>query len=503
MYYPNSCLITLSFCIILVISAHTQSVQLDVEGALNIFHQEEDIADSGTIRWTGFDFEVWNGDKWVSLTSGSEFSPYTTSGGNIGDDYGYDIHADNLGNILISGSFASDSLFFPNDTLLNTTNSATFLAKYRSNGDHQWSIVVGSVGDASISTLSTDKSGNIYIGGSFTETFLSLQHLSISGSNTLNLFMAKLDPNGKVVWLEGSSGEERSITVSMKEDVDHNLYVLGRFQAGDLVLEGDTLKHSGGVDVFIAKYGSTGNLIWSRQLHGSGNDIPTALDIGENHDIYLLGYFNSDTLRYGNNHIVNQGLNDVFAVKMNSSGQFDWMKRYGSTDSDFSRDITVADDQTIFLTGYFKSDSLDFDGQIIFNSGNNDFFLAKLDQNGNASWANTGNCVDNDFAFSVVVSQSDEVYIAGDYYNSSLSLADTTLANQGEADFFVAKYTTAGQFIESVRVGENLEDRIQALTIDNLGNVFGVGYFSSNMLTFEQDIVMNQGGVDFYFAKFY
>ena len=56
---------------------------LDVSGAIKI--GTTSTANSGTIRWTGTDFEGYNGSSWSSLTSGSSGSDgdWTISGSNI------------------------------------------------------------------------------------------------------------------------------------------------------------------------------------------------------------------------------------------------------------------------------------------------------------------------------------------------------------------------------------------------------------------------------------
>ena len=48
--------------------AITQSEQLEVEGAIIISDSKSLAPVEGTIRWTGTDFEGWNGTEWLSLT---------------------------------------------------------------------------------------------------------------------------------------------------------------------------------------------------------------------------------------------------------------------------------------------------------------------------------------------------------------------------------------------------------------------------------------------------
>ena len=55
------------------ISVMGQEEKLEVEGAIQIAGSEDPTPDPGTIRWTGSDFEGWNGTEWVSLTAGKQY----------------------------------------------------------------------------------------------------------------------------------------------------------------------------------------------------------------------------------------------------------------------------------------------------------------------------------------------------------------------------------------------------------------------------------------------
>jgi len=78
-------LILLAICFVsLNINLFGQEEKLEVEGAIQIGNSEDATPDPGTIRWTGTDFEGWNGTCWLSLTNGQACPPPPTDGdGNI------------------------------------------------------------------------------------------------------------------------------------------------------------------------------------------------------------------------------------------------------------------------------------------------------------------------------------------------------------------------------------------------------------------------------------
>ena len=64
------------------ITAYSQQEKLEIEGAIKIANFEDPTPDPGTIRWTGSDFEGWNGIIWVSLTGNASVGSVIDIDGN-------------------------------------------------------------------------------------------------------------------------------------------------------------------------------------------------------------------------------------------------------------------------------------------------------------------------------------------------------------------------------------------------------------------------------------
>jgi uncharacterized protein (TIGR02145 family) len=72
------------FLITLLISGSSsfcQQEKLEIEGAIQIGNSSDPTPDVGTIRWTGSDFEGWNGIIWASLTGGAAVGSVTDASG--------------------------------------------------------------------------------------------------------------------------------------------------------------------------------------------------------------------------------------------------------------------------------------------------------------------------------------------------------------------------------------------------------------------------------------
>jgi len=68
--------------LLLIQNLQAQNTEIEVEGSIIIGNSQSETPTPGTIRWTGLDFEGWNGVEWLSLTAkplnmdseGNEFS---------------------------------------------------------------------------------------------------------------------------------------------------------------------------------------------------------------------------------------------------------------------------------------------------------------------------------------------------------------------------------------------------------------------------------------------
>jgi hypothetical protein len=100
----------------------------------------------------------------------------------------------------------------------------------------------------------------------------------------------------------------------------------------------------------------------------------------------VLGYLTSATL----------SADDIFILKLTSSGSFAWAKSMGSSNEDQGRSIVIDITGNVVTTGYFDG-TVDFDPGVGVSNltafGVDDIFISKLDANGNFVWVkkNGGN----------------------------------------------------------------------------------------------------------------
>jgi len=93
-------------------------------------------------------------------------------------------------------------------------------------------------------------------------------------------------------------------------DSSGNIYVNGVTQGG---LDGNT--SSGGSDIFLVKYNSSGIKQWTKQLGTSSDDLGIGVTTDSSDNIYVTGYTGG-----GLDGNTSSGQEDIFLVKYNSSG---------------------------------------------------------------------------------------------------------------------------------------------------------------------------------------
>lgn len=167
---------------------------------------------------------------------------------------------------------------------------------------------------------------------------------------------------------------------------------------------------------FIHKMDPNGNFIWAKKISATGFSVIVSPD---NQNIFITGIFmGSADFDPGSGvmNLTSQGNTDIFILKLDSTGNFGWVKQVGGAEAEFPN-LTIKDSLgNIYLTGRFSGQT-DFDPGIgtnlLTSNGWSDAFTLKLDQNGELEWVSQIGAVDNDMANSVFVDNSLNVFTVG------------------------------------------------------------------------------------------
>lgn len=157
-----------------------------------------------------------------------------------------------------------------------------------------------------------------------------------------------LAANPTLVWntFMGSTDSD-TCRAGVAVDDSGNVYVIGHSAA----TWGVPLNpHTGGLNIFIAKYDSSGVLEWNTFMGtavSSGRAYGIALDDAGN--VYVMG---ESGATWGNPINPYSDATDAVVVKLDSNGVLQWNTFLGGTDQDYGYGIAVGSSGNVYVTGY-------------------------------------------------------------------------------------------------------------------------------------------------------
>lgn len=393
------------------------------------------------------------------------------------------------------------------------------------NVNHDFSFGFGSSTQDEGRKVKYDVSGNIYLTGVFTGTIDidpsgSVSNLvSVGGSD---IFLAKYDPSGQLLWgfrIGNASGENQVKDLAINSL--NEIIIVGDITGSSIDFDpgaGTTAlltTPSSQLSSFVAKYSSAGNLIFVQNItplsSGFNQVFGVAVDGADN--IYMRGYFSGaadfdPTASTFSLSVPSSTQQSIYFSKYSSSGSLVYAKALnnaGTSTDLYNADISVNASGEVLIVGAFETTAFDLDPSpatytITRGSASPASFIAKYDVNGDFSFGFAINGA-SARAKTCALSNSGEIYIAGNYYNSldldpSSAIYYLHMTPSGGPDIYLAKYSSSGAFIWARSIGGTFLDIGEEIIL-NGGNVYLCGS-SSNACDFESNYVVyntNANGV--------
>ncbi len=359
----------------------------------------------------------------------------------------------------------------------------------------EWAKGMGGAGSDQGTSITLDAAGNVFTTGFFNGT-----SDFDPGPGTFNLisaglgdvFISKLDASGNFVWakqFEGT-GDDQARTIGI--DASGNVLLTGIFTGTcdfDPGVATFNLTAAGSNDIFISKLNPSGNLLWAKQLGGTGGDESNDLVIDATGNVLTTGYF-ANTVDFdpggGIFNLSSAGVQDIYISKLDASGNFIWAKIIGAAGSDIGRSITTDPTGNVFTTGIF-SGTVDFDpGAGTFDLiANASFqgFISKLDAAGNLVWVkqfgSRANAVDIAFDAAGNLFTQGAFDVAGDYDPGP---GVFNLSPSGSYATFILKLDPAGNFVWATKMTGAPYSFTWSMALDASSNVYVAGLFQGTFL---------------------
>ncbi len=448
----------------------------------------------------------------ASAQLGWQWGTSSVPGVNSGID-AYSSVIDDSGNVIVAGCTGiysglgiADYIVYGADTVFNSAHIAQqIIVKTDSLGHIKWAR--GSQTSNTVDLgLTTDNNGNIYSYGIYTGNF-SCTFGSITLSNPLlysMYYLVKYSPAGNVVWAKNVLGNTRLVNLgAIGIDSLDNIYITGGFNRPSVTLGSVTLTNSSPAgdtfDVFLAKYDVLGNVITAVSFGGRRDDYPHVMDVSPTGNIYIAGYFQSDTMMVGSTLLTNiltgtYPFNENFFAKFNGSGLALWAKKMGHKIG--LNALTLDDSEHVYLTGSFDS-TLIIASDTLISAGGIDMLLAKYDSSGNAVWARSAGDALTNQGWSVSVDNCSNVWVAGATSASSAALnfsGHSIPVVSGWDPSFIAEYSGSGSFDTAYMLPGGGDDYLFVM-VDNKGSFFLTGDYANNPIYFGPDTLISPSGM--------
>jgi hypothetical protein len=321
-------------------------------------------------------------------------------------------------------------------------------------------------------------------------------------------------------WANSAGGNLGDIGNGIAMDNSKNLYVTGSFMDSayfnNSLLIANPLPYNS--DIFLAKYSSSGQLIWTKQAGGIGTQESYGIDV-QNNSIYVAGVFCGGSSNFDTFHINSSAGCAAFLAKYDTSGNCIWVRQGIGNNYSSMQSVCAFEDGSINVIGNFEDSILltGISNSILLNTVDQSpgIFLAKYDNNGELIWAkkagglcnypcgNNGQPRNTLLAKSISKDKSGNCFITGNFtgtvsFNSSIISCASTGGIENW-NVFLAKYDSNGNLMLLQQYGGLNYDDPNGLKVDSSGNIYLIGRFD-NTTTF-QTTTLNCNIFDMFLCK--
>jgi hypothetical protein len=360
-------------------------------------------------------------DLWVQKVNSSGILQWQKCYGGSQDEFGFCIITTSDGGYLISGATCS----FDGDVIGNHTSSAGYwdawLIKISSTGTIQWQKCYGGTGsEYANSVIQTTDGGYIFTGS------CQLNNGDVTGNHgNEDIWCVKVNSSGVLQWQKsfGGSGDERGCQI--KATSGGGFIICG----WTVSFNGDVIGNHGNKDAWILKLTSTGTLQWQKCFGGSNVETADGISLTTDGGYIFVGQSNSSN----GDVTLNNGNQDVWAVKISNTGVLQWEKSYGGTNTDYANKILQTTDGGYILSANTNSNNINVTG--LHQSGF-DVWLLKINSIGTLIWQKCYGSYSNDYVYDIQITTDGGLILAG---NAKTNTGDVSGYHGGLSDTWLVK----------------------------------------------------------------
>ncbi len=381
--------------------------------------------------------------------------------------------ADALGNVYAVGSSAAtNGVTTPgaHQVSISANAASGILVKFDAAGVRQWATYYGNDVASTITDVALDGGTMLYIvGRTVSQSGIASpgsHQTSFAGGTSVSLgdaFLAKFNTSGVRQWGTYFGGALAEWGYGVGADGLGNVYITGSTEStsGISTPGSHQSTYGTGMDGFIAKFNTTGNLQWGTYYGDVGGDFIRGCEVNAAGDFYGLGTTTS-TLNIASAGAFQStfsgggpsGNQDAFLVKLDASGVRQWCTYFGAAGTDRGRECAIDINGNILIVGETASTSgiaTPGNHQMVHAGGPTnplqpfDAYIAKFNGSGSLTWATYYGGSGRDVASGCAVDNMGRIYLSGSTQSNGGTDIATTGAHQtsmgASNDAFIVQFT--------------------------------------------------------------
>jgi hypothetical protein len=323
--------------------------------------------------------------------------------------------------------------------------------------------------------VASDSAGNLFVTGSTSGS------LNGPSKGLSDVWLNKYDASGNQVLGLQLGSTAGDVSYNIVTDKDGNFYLVGS-TGGSFVANQQSPR---GSDAWVAKYDSTGKLLWGRQvgesLTGGFATAGFGLQVDGGGNVYISGLAIKDNTKGFLDFAVED---DSWVIKFDKDGNRQWFTQIKDPNQpsesplsitpffDESYDLALDKAGNSYLTGWTQGLVKESDpGRDLLKY---DAWLSKVDTNGVIQWTQQFGSTDQgiDFAWATDTDSQGNIYVSG------WTTGRVGSQNFGSYDVWLTKFNPDGQQLWAKQIGSSGDDGkfFGDLVIDDEDNIFLSGY---------------------------
>lgn len=364
---------------------------------------------------------------------------------------------------------------------------------------HAWSKGFGNELNQYTPYVATDGLGNSLVAGTFEGT-VDLGGLGFWSAGMTDIFLGKYDSGGNHLWSRSFGDPLGQWVYGIAVDASGNVIIAGDFH-GTVNFGGGPLTSEGDGDIFLAKFDPDGNHLWSQQFGDGWDQNAYGVAVDAAGSVLLAGRF-CGTVDFGDgpmNALIE--IPDAYVAKFDSGGSHLWSQDFGSHSHWQSVErIDVDGAGNAVIIGWYEG-NIDFGGGWLPTAadGQADMFVVQFDASGAHNWSHAFAASSVEEGYDVAVDGLDGIFITGKFVGS-MDLGGGPLTSAGW-DIFLARFDQGGNHLWSERYGDGSPQEGRGVVADGAGNVYLTGSFQGSV-DFGGGPLTTAGSTDIFLAQF-